>query len=165
MSEWMSVSQTAKYLKVGNQAVYQAIKLVKLKAEKIEGIFRISKTEADAYIERRYDHRFSIYKGGLKFDPEKGEMSTKQVAKSLGIPVQTAYYMLRNGKLKYTRKGYSYVVIIKDIEYAKKILKLNQPPVVPVRDDRIESHGESRSLGSTQGIWEEGVQPKIQRET
>ena len=144
----MSVAEAAKYLKISYQAVYVAILNKKMAAFKDGGKWYIENKEVDGYAKRRYDRRFSTFNGKLKFDPEKGEMTPTDVSKKLNVSVHHIYYLLRNKKLKAFRKGSCYVVLMKDIEEAKKILNINRKVVVPVSSyDRTEGDGDSGSMG------------------
>lgn len=145
----LDVVAAAKYLNITTTAVYSAISSRKIQAFRIAGKWYIDFKEVEGYASRRYDRRYSTFKGELKFDPQKGEMTPLDVAKNLRMPVQTIYYLLRTKKLKAFRKGSCYVVLLKDMDQAKKILNNNRQGMVRVISyDGTESDGHPDSMGS-----------------
>jgi hypothetical protein len=150
MNDDMTLTQAAEYMGLTRQAVYIAIKTKKMTGYKKDGMWFVSQKEINGYMGRRYNRTYSTWKNGKpKFDKDKGELCTREVSERLKIPMQKAYYMIRTGRLRSLRKGASYVVLIKDLEEAKKILNNNLNPVVPMSSyDRTQSNGQSDSLGS-----------------
>lgn len=152
MSEDLTMPQAAKYMQVSPQAVYIAIRSGKMKAYQKGRRWYISMEAIHEYIGKKYNRKYSVNsKGKPSFDKDKGELCTREVAERLNIPMQRAYYLIRTGILRSRRKGGSYVMFIKDLEEAKKILNNNAQSAAQVESygDSINDNGQSNSLGGT----------------
>jgi excisionase family DNA binding protein len=112
-------------MQVTRQAVFTAIYNKRLKAFKEGKFWRIKKEIADEYVKTKYNRKFSTYNGRLIFDNEKGFYSMQQVANMLGIGYHQLYFAVQMGRIKYQRKGASYVFHMSDIvEFKEKHLDI-----------------------------------------
>jgi len=119
----VSITEAAKINNVTRQAIYVAIKLKKLKAEKKTSRWQINLKDLENYRQQKYSRTKSTFNGELLFDNQKGFYSVNQVAKMLDVPVQKIYYATRVGLLKAHRKGSAWVVHIDDVnEYRENYL-------------------------------------------
>lgn len=117
----VSISEAAEINGVTRQAIYVAIKLNKLKAQKETTRWTINRDDLEAYSRDKYSRTKSQHNGELIFDPRKGYYSVNQVSKILGVPAQHIYYATRSGYLKAHRKGAAWVMHMDDIkEYQSK---------------------------------------------
>lgn len=112
----VSITEAAKLNKVTRQAIYVAIKLNKLKAQKETTRWTISLEDLEAYRKQKYSRTKSLFNGELLFDNHKGYFSVNQVAKMLNVPAQKIYYATRIGILKAHRKGAAWVIHTDDVE-------------------------------------------------
>lgn len=120
----VSITEAAKLNKVTRQAIYVAIKLNKLNAQKDTTRWKIHLKDLENYRKQKYSRSKSKFNGELLFDNTKGFFSVNQVAKMLSIPAQKIYYATRIGKLRAHRKGAAWVIHEDDYKvYAESILK------------------------------------------
>lgn len=120
----VSITEAAKLNKVTRQAIYVAIKLNKLKAEKETTRWTIDLKDLEEYRKQKYSRLKSVFDGELLFDNEKGFYSINQVARMLSVPAQKIYYATRIGLLKAQRKGAAWVIHQNDVkEYQEKHLQ------------------------------------------
>lgn len=119
----VSITDAAKLNKVTRQAIYVAIKLNKLKAQKDSARWTIDLDDLEEYRKHKYSRAKSTFNGELIFNSNQGRFSVNQVAKKLGIPPQKVYYATRSGKLKAERRGAAWVIAESEIEeYRTKYL-------------------------------------------
>lgn len=119
----VSITEAAKLNKVTRQAIYVAIKLNKLKAQKDSARWTIHLDDLAEYRKQKYSRAKSVYNGELIFDNSRGYFSVNQVAKLLGVPTQKIYYATRSGKVKAERKGAAWVIAHSELEeYKEKFL-------------------------------------------
>lgn len=119
----VTITEAAKLNKVTRQAIYVAIKLNKLKAQKDSTRWTIHLEDLADYRKQKYSRSRSTHNGELIFDTMKGHLSVNQTAKVLGVPPQKIYYATRSGKLKAIRKGAAWVIQETEIEeYRTKYL-------------------------------------------
>jgi excisionase family DNA binding protein len=119
----VSITDAAKLNKVTRQAIYVAIKLNKLKAQKDSARWTIDLDDLDEYRKHKYSRAKSTFNGELIFNSQQGRFSVNQVARQLGIPPQKVYYATRSGKLKAERRGAAWVIAESEIEeYRTKYL-------------------------------------------
>lgn len=116
----ISITEAAELNNVSRQAIYIAIKLNKLKAQKESTRWTINLEDLEEYRLHKYSRAKSTFKGELIFDHHKGYYSVNQVARMLNVPAQKIYYATRIGKLKAHRKGSAWVIHIEDIEEYRK---------------------------------------------
>lgn len=116
----VSITEAAKLNKVTRQAIYVAIKLNKLKAQKETTRWTISLEDLEAYRKQKYSRTKSMFNGELLFDNHRGYFSVNQVAKMLNVPAQKIYYATRIGILKAHRKGAAWVIHTDDVEMYKE---------------------------------------------
>lgn len=112
----VSITEAAKLNKVTRQAIYVAIKLNKLKAQKDSTRWTINLEDLAEYRKHKYSRARSTHNGELIFDNMRGYFSVNQTAKKLGVPPQKIYYATRSGKLKAERKGAAWVISELEIE-------------------------------------------------
>lgn len=112
----VSITEAAKINSVTRQAIYVAIKLKKLRAEKSTTRWTINLDDLDAYRKSKYSREKSVFGGELLFNNDKGYFSVNQTAKVLNVPAQKIYYATRTGVLKAHRKGAAWVIHKDDIE-------------------------------------------------
>ncbi|MCB1113511.1 MAG: helix-turn-helix domain-containing protein [Chlamydiia bacterium] len=112
----VSITDAAKINNVTRQAIYVAIKLNKLKAQKDSTRWTIDLNDLEEYRKSKYSRAKSTFDGELIFKPEEGRFSVNQVAEKLGIPPQKVYYATRSGKIKAERKGAAWVISHEEIE-------------------------------------------------
>ncbi len=123
MFDTFGISQAAEISNVTRQAVYVAIRQGRLEAAK-EGRWQITAKALDEYKKNRWNRMNSIVDGKPLVSKEKGEYLARQIAENLNIPVQKLYYDIRCNKIKYSRRGNSYIITLEDaIEYKNKFLK------------------------------------------
>lgn len=119
----VSITEAAKINKVTRQAIYVAIKLNKLKAQKDSARWTIHLDDLAEYRKHKYSRAKSIHNGELIFDNGRGYFSVNQVARMLGVPPQKVYYATRSGKMEATRKGAAWVIHEGQVEeYRNKYL-------------------------------------------
>lgn len=119
----VSITEAAKLNKVTRQAIYVAIKLNKLKAQKDSARWTIDLADLAEYRKHKYSRARSTHNGELIFDNIRGCYSVNQAAKRLNVPPQKIYYATRSGKLKAERKGAAWVIQESEIEeYRMKFL-------------------------------------------
>lgn len=119
----VSITEAAKINKVTRQAIYVAIKLNKLKAQKDSARWTIHLDDLAEYRKHKYSRAKSVHNGELIFDNGKGYFSVNQVARMLGVPPQKVYYATRSGKMIATRKGAAWVIHEGQVEeYRNKYL-------------------------------------------
>lgn len=119
----VSITEAAKLNKVTRQAIYVAIKLNKLKAQKDSSRWTISLEDLAEYRKHKYSRARSTHNGELLFDNTKGSYSVNQAAKRLNVPPQKIYYATRSGKMKAERRGAAWVISENEIEeYRAKFL-------------------------------------------
>ncbi len=106
----LSITEAAELSSVTRQAIYVAIKLKKLRANKENTRWTIHMDDLDDYRHHRYSRTRSIFQGELLFDNIKGYYSINQTADILGVPAQKIYYATRAGHIKGTRKGAAWVI-------------------------------------------------------
>jgi excisionase family DNA binding protein len=117
----LTISEAAKLNNVTRQAIYVAIKLNKLKAQKETTRWTIHLDDLAEYRKQKYSRARSKFDGELLFDNAKGYFSVNQAARMLGVPVQKIYYATRVKALKAHRKGAAWVIHLDDLkEYASK---------------------------------------------
>jgi len=118
----VSINDAARYNGVTRQAIYVAIKLNKLKANK-GAKWTIHIDDLLEYRKMKYCRTKSVFNGEPLFDNQKGYFSINQVAKQLGVHPQKIYYATRSGFLKASRKGAAWVIHEEDVnEYEKTYL-------------------------------------------
>lgn len=119
----VSITEAAKINKVTRQAIYVAIKLNKLKAQKDQARWTIHVDDLAEYRKHKYSRAKSVFNGELIFDNGKGYFSVNQVARMLGVPPQKVYYATRSGKMEAVRKGAAWVIHETQVEeYRNKYL-------------------------------------------
>lgn len=106
----LSITEAAELSNVTRQAIYVAIKLRKLKAQKENARWTIHMEDLNDYRQHRYSRTRSMYDGNLLFDNGKGYFSINQTAEMLGVPAQKIYYATRAGHIKGARKGAAWVI-------------------------------------------------------
>ncbi|KIA76216.1 Uncharacterized protein DB43_AQ00220 [Parachlamydia acanthamoebae] len=116
----VSITEAAKLNKVTRQAIYVAIKLNKLKAQKETTRWTINLDDLEAYRKQKYSRTKSMFNGELLFDNGRGFFSVNQVAKMLNVPAQKIYYATRIGILKAHRKGAAWVIHSDDVDLYKE---------------------------------------------
>lgn len=120
----VSITEAARLNKVTRQAIYVAIKLNKLRAQKDTTRWTINLADLEEYRKNKYSRMKSTYDGELLFDNKKGYYSVNQVAQMLNVPAQKIYYATRVGMLKAHRKGAAWVVHVEDVKgYIEQHLK------------------------------------------
>jgi len=118
----LTILQAAKAMGVTKNAIENAIKKGRLSAIRMrkKGTvvthWIIDPADLQLYVKSKYDRVHSRISGELRFDPSKGEVSAPGAAKILGIPSQKVYHAIRAGQLKASRKRYSYIIAIEDLE-------------------------------------------------
>ena len=112
----VSITEAARLNKVTRQAIYVAIKLNKLKAQKDSARWTIDLEDLVDYRRHKYSRAKSVHQGELVFDNSKGYFSVNQTADKLGVPPQKIYYATRSGKMKAERKGAAWVIHEAEIE-------------------------------------------------
>lgn len=112
----LSISEAAELSGVTRQAVYVAIKLKKLNAQKEAGRWTISLENLQEYRRNRYSRSKSMFGDDLLFNHKEGYYSVNQIANLLRVPTQKIYYATRTGQLKAHRKGAAWVIHIDDVE-------------------------------------------------
>jgi excisionase family DNA binding protein len=118
-SKVVSITEAARRNNVTRQAIYVAIKLNKLKAQKESTRWTIHVDDLEDYRKTKYSRTKSTFNGELLFDNQKGFYSINQVAKLLGVPAQKIYYATRIGLMKAQRKGAAWVVHQEDLDAYK----------------------------------------------
>ncbi len=116
----VSITEAAKINNVTRQAIYVAIKLKKLNANKEGSRWVINLKELEEYRKSKYSRTKSTYNGSLLFNNGEGYYSINQVSAMLNVPAQKIYYATRVGHLNAHRKGAAWVVHINDIEEYRK---------------------------------------------
>lgn len=97
----INIKDAALKLGITSNALYHHIKIGAMKAEKIGGSWMIEKEELKRFVDNRYVRKDRSL---------PGEMSIKQAAEYLNVPLQKIYYMIRQNSIKCVkRKGMLYI--------------------------------------------------------
>jgi len=117
---FVSLKEAAKYARTGRQAIYKAIKLGQLKAEKVlvkgKWCWKITAADIDEYRKNKYSREKRVVNGLRLFDIEQNRWSVVQASKALSemlkipYPVHHVYYLLRIGKLRAMKYGRAWVI-------------------------------------------------------
>jgi len=117
----LSIAEAAKRINVTRQAIYIAIKLNKLKAEKTTSSrWTLLVKDLEEYSQHRYSRDRARWEGELLFDHDLGFYSVRQVAQMLGRPSQKIYYAIRSGHIQAMRRGSAWVLHIDQINAYKE---------------------------------------------
>lgn len=127
MSKYLSLAQAAEKLGLTRQAVWRAIRFNKLNSVKINGSHNIEPIELEAYLQRKYDKRFSTYNGEPLF--RENEYSAKELAKFIGCDIQRIYYLSKFKKIPYTRKGAAYIFTLNSLKMAQALITSKSTPI------------------------------------
>lgn len=113
----LNVKQISEYMGVTRIAIYNAMKLKKLKSFINEDGDRVSHLkDVDNYIEFKFSREKSSYPNGeLIYDKSKGLYSPRQIAAVMGVDVQKIYYWIRRRYIPYEKFGCMYILNIKDL--------------------------------------------------
>jgi excisionase family DNA binding protein len=120
--KFYSLREAGKYAKMCRQAIYQAIKKGKLKAEMINRQWHITKTDIDDYRANKHNRQDREINGERIFDPEKDRFSIQMAAKWASVelkrpfPEQRLYYLVRTGQIRAYRTGTSWIIMREDLE-------------------------------------------------
>jgi len=112
----LSLFECSEYLGISKVGVLSAIRLNKLKAQKIQGRWAIDEEDARIYKERKYSRNYSYWNGKKLFDPKKGTYTIKVASEVFGIKTQHLYYAIRQRDIGFIRKGQAYILEKKDLE-------------------------------------------------
>lgn len=132
-----SLRTAGKYANVEGQAMYKAIKMGQLKAEKVEIFYRngskrevwaIRKEDIDEYRKTKYLREKRIVDGEKLFDISQDKWSVLHASKvlhsMLGIPYPPChiYYLIRTGQLQAYKKAGAWIIRQQDLTdlYEKK---------------------------------------------
>lgn len=119
--ELVTIKEAAELLKVSRETIYAAMRCKRLIPFFREGRnCKICKKDLKEYVKTRWNRSVSMYKGKLKYDKSKGEYSVMEAARYLGVPKGYIYTQLRMHRLKYKKKGCSYVLDLQDIKELEK---------------------------------------------
>ncbi len=125
----ITIAQAADIAHVGTQAIYVAIKIGRIKAEKLNGLWYTTKKDLEEYRLTKYGRSNRKFNGEKIFDFEKGKLSVLHVCKILShslkrpIPSQYIYHLLHIGSLKGYKVGAAWVI---DRNDAMELLKREQ---------------------------------------
>ena len=123
MNEELTITDAARIMGISRQALYVAIKNMRLKADKKGCQWFITEEQLSEYRNSRYSRKSSRkLNGDLLYDPEKNEFSIGQVAKMAEVPTQRIYYLVRTNQLKSTRVGAAHVIHLEDISSIKTLI-------------------------------------------
>lgn len=118
--EKFTPGEVAKFHGTTRGAIYTAIRSGRLKASFDSGEWIITREDYQHYVRNKYSRKYTKINGEWLFDKEKGEYSVNEASKLLKVNANQVYYFCRNKTLPSTRKGYAYVIQLKDIEDLKK---------------------------------------------
>lgn len=106
------------------QTIRRSIKKGRLKASKVDYLWKISENDYKEFLKSKYVRHSPI------FNKELENLSPKDCAKLLDCSLQSVYYNLRKGYLKSSRFGVSWVINLKDLnDYKNKFSqKINSVP-------------------------------------
>lgn len=116
-----NISALAQQIKQTRQAIYVAIKKGKLKASRKYGNWVITPKDYLEYQKNRFSRTFAKDHQG-NFVYRGSRYSVNQLADELGITQARLYYLLRIGKIDYTRHGSNYVIDVDDINKLRAIV-------------------------------------------
>lgn len=122
----LTIAQLARAVRLCRQAIYIAIKLGKIKAEKREGKWRIKVADFVEYHKGRYSRTKTKYNGELVYDNDKGRYSVGQASKYTKIEVQRLYYLIHTKRIPYTMYNKAYILHVEDLDKLKKLEKGNR---------------------------------------
>lgn len=121
---YYSLAEAANVRGITKQAICVSIANGRILSEKIDGFRYVKITELKRYVDTIYDHhQKKDEEGELLFEPSKGKYSTAQLSKALKVDRQFVYYWLRQGYLRYERKGSKRVIHLRTIEDAHEIIR------------------------------------------
>jgi excisionase family DNA binding protein len=116
----LSIAEAASRVGVTRQAIYIAIKLNKLKAEKaVTSRWTLLVKDLEEYSQHRYSRDHARLNGVLLFDHSLGLYSVRQAAQLLAVPPQKIYYAIRSGHITATRRGSAWVLHMDAIQAYK----------------------------------------------
>lgn len=101
-------------------AIYFSIKKGKLKATKNDKGYLINYEDFKMFLKRRYNRAYSLYEGKPRYDKTKGEYSVTEASEYLKVPAHWLYFLIRGGKMSYSKKGCSYILHIEEIRRIAK---------------------------------------------
>lgn len=97
-------------------AIYQAIKIGRLKATYEEKHWWITKEDLIRYHETKYSRMEAKFQGEPLYDLDNGEMSVGHAAKLCGLQQQHIYNQIRRGALRASKKGRYWIVRHEELE-------------------------------------------------
>lgn len=124
----ISIREASKEKGMSVQAIYEAIRVGKIKAIK-QNVLKVSPTDIDHYIKNKYSRENFQFEGKKIFDNSKGWHSISQTAKILGCPAQQIYHAIRMGAIKAYKVGHWHM----RIKY-KDIVKYQT--LIPIRNKK-----------------------------
>ncbi len=111
----ITISEACKIFGRTRQGIFLSIQNKRLKAEKINGKWYVTRKSWKEYLDTRYRREFSCKDGKRIYDIEKGIISPSMALKILDIDKNHIYHCLRKGLIPFYKIGCSYVLNIKDI--------------------------------------------------
>lgn len=127
----MTLIEAAQKHGVSRQGIYVAVKKKRLKAEMKSYRWMVNQADIDEYNRTKHKREFSLDNGKLLFDKKKGLYSVKEAAQYLGKTSQYLYAQLRHRKLFGSRRGFTWIIHIDEIERFKKTMRPKLPPRLP----------------------------------
>jgi excisionase family DNA binding protein len=134
-NELLSITEAAKYARIGRQAIWIAIKNKKLKAIKKGRLWRIKPEDIDAYRKNKYNREARTINGEPVYNIEEGLYSVQHVARIFSHVLKRPFLTVRNfiysklhsGNLPSFKKGASWIITKEDAEaLLKKELEKNE---------------------------------------
>lgn len=119
----LTIIEASQLLGITRHGVLLAIQAKRMKAKKVNNRWMIEPADINDYIFNRWNRDRSIFKGDLKFDPDKGELSIKSAAIRSKIDEQHLYYAIKKGYLPAKRKGKSWVINADEVDKYKVVMK------------------------------------------
>lgn len=124
--KYLSVDEISRLLGKSKPDVRSLIARKQIKAHKVNennrSKWKVAVKDFEKYQKNKLSKNNIIFEYSLLYDSDKGECSMIEAEKTLNISYYRIKNLLKNGKLKFTKKGCHYVLKIKDIEaYRRKI--------------------------------------------
>lgn len=115
MTEYITLTQAARYSKRSLQAMFQAIQRGSLRGKKMGKSWYTTKEWVDDYQSNKRDVTKVTVCGKPVYDKRMGTYSIAAAAKILGVTYNTLYNSVRAGDLKSTRVGSYWVLTSEEI--------------------------------------------------
>lgn len=119
---FLTVPQVAEVMKISRQSVYISLNSGRLKAMRLNNKWIIKEADLENYMKKRYSRDLTCNPDGtLLYDNDQGLYCVSQIANLCGVTIHRVYYFMRMQRIKYFKSGYSYVLVVNNLEELKSL--------------------------------------------